>query len=174
MPRGAYFKQVNSMWLLMVVANSLVSQLLKRAPPRTSQHQFPFIFYGVQHPSAGQACFLVLLTCRQVSKTPNRDILKQVWSLTQFYSVDISKSRIGVKKCGFNKLTIKVCVSCCWRCPGTSAPSAPHLTVSLYLCSYRSNTRGESRALEGRRLSSKSPSRVQDGDGGVAGRNGRK
>ena len=37
----------------------------------------------------------------------------QVWSLTQFYSVDISQSRIGVKKCVFNKRTIKVCVRCC-------------------------------------------------------------
>ena len=36
----------------------------------------------------------------------------QVWSLTQFYSVDISKSRIGVKKCVCNKRTIKVCDSC--------------------------------------------------------------
>ena len=41
------------------------------------------------------------------------DCLVQVWSLTQFYSVDFSKSRIGVKKCVFNKRTIKVCVSCC-------------------------------------------------------------
>ena len=30
-------------------------------------------------------------------------VLKQVWSLTQFYSVDFSQSRIGVKKCVFNK-----------------------------------------------------------------------
>ena len=38
----------------------------------------------------------------------------QVWSLTQFYSVDFSKAKIGVnKKCVFNKRTIKVCVSCC-------------------------------------------------------------
>ena len=37
----------------------------------------------------------------------------QVWSLTQFYSVDCSQSRIGVKKCVFNKRTIKACVSCC-------------------------------------------------------------
>ena len=37
--------------------------------------------------------------------------LIQVWSLTQFYSVDFSKSRIGVKKCVFNKCTIKVYVS---------------------------------------------------------------
>ena len=81
----------------------------------------------------------------------------QVWSLTQFCSVDFSKSKIGLKKCVFNKRTIKVCVSCCWRCPGTSAPSAAHLTVSLYLCSSGSNARGESRAREGRRVSSKNP-----------------
>ena len=37
----------------------------------------------------------------------------QVWSLTQFYSVDFSKSRIDVKKCVFKKRTIKACVSCC-------------------------------------------------------------
>ena len=39
--------------------------------------------------------------------------IHQVWSLTQFYSVDFSLSRIDVKKCVFNKRTIKVCVSCC-------------------------------------------------------------
>ena len=32
----------------------------------------------------------------------------QVWSLTQLYSVDFSQSRICVKKCVFNKRTIKV------------------------------------------------------------------
>ena len=32
----------------------------------------------------------------------------QVWSLTQFYSVDFSQSWIGVRKCVFNKRTIKV------------------------------------------------------------------
>ena len=37
----------------------------------------------------------------------------QVWSLTQFYSVDFSKARIDVKECVFNKCTIKVCISCC-------------------------------------------------------------
>ena len=36
----------------------------------------------------------------------------QVWSLTQFYSVDFSQSGIGVKKCVFNNRTIKVCVNC--------------------------------------------------------------
>ena len=37
----------------------------------------------------------------------------QVWSLTQFYSVDFSQSRTSVNKCVFYKRTIKVCVSCC-------------------------------------------------------------
>ena len=97
----------------------------------------------------------------------------QIWSLTQLYSVDFSPSSTGVKKCVCNKRTIKVCVSCSWRCPGTSLPSASHLTVSLYLCSSGSNGRGESRTREGRRVSSKSPSRVRDRDEGVAGRNGR-
>ena len=39
-------------------------------------------------------------------------VAAQVWSLTQFYSVDFSQSRIGVKKCVFNKRAIKVFVSC--------------------------------------------------------------
>ena len=45
--------------------------------------------------------------------------------------------------------------------------------MSLYLCSSGSNARGEARALEGRRVSSNSPSRARDGDKEVAGRNGR-
>ena len=40
-------------------------------------------------------------------------IVYQVRSLTQFYSVDVSQSRIGVGKCVFIKRTVKVCVSCC-------------------------------------------------------------
>ena len=55
----------------------------------------------------------------------------------------------------------------------TSAPSAPHLGVSLSLCSSGSNARGELRALEGCLVSSKNPLSVRDGDKGVAGRNGR-
>ena len=39
--------------------------------------------------------------------------VEQIWSLTQFYSVDFLQSRIGVKKCIFNKHTIEVCISCC-------------------------------------------------------------
>ena len=50
-------------------------------------------------------------------------VVSQVWSLTQFYSVDFSQSRIGVKKCVFYKRTIKVCASCFWRCPETFVPS---------------------------------------------------
>ena len=36
----------------------------------------------------------------------------QVWSLTQFYSVDFSQSRIGGKEVRFQRTHIKVCVSC--------------------------------------------------------------
>ena len=45
---------------------------------------------------------------------PKCDV-NQVWSLTQCQvtSVHFSQSRIGLKKCVFNKRTIKVCVSCC-------------------------------------------------------------
>ena len=93
---------------------------------------------------------------RQSSLGENASVLcgvDQVRSLTQLYSVDFSKSKIDVKKCVLNKCTIKVCVSCWWRCPGTFTPSAAHLTLSLYLCRSGSNARGESRALEGRRHS---------------------
>ena len=64
-----------------------------------------------------------------------RPIGHQVWLLTQFYSVDFSHSRIAVQKCVFNKGTIKVCVSCFWQCPGTSALCARYLTLSFFLSS---------------------------------------
>ena len=38
-------------------------------------------------------------------------VIAQVWPLTLFYSVDFSQSMIDVKKCVFNKRTIKVYVS---------------------------------------------------------------
>ena len=40
------------------------------------------------------------------------ECLHQVWSLTQFYAVDFSNSRISVKKCVFNECTFKVCINC--------------------------------------------------------------
>ena len=46
--------------------------------------------------------------------------------------------------------------------------SAPHLTVSVYLCSSRVNAQGKVRVIRGFCVISKSPSR-QDGDEGVAG-----
>ena len=38
----------------------------------------------------------------------------QVWSLTQFYSLMTfhNEGSVGVRKCIFNKCTIKVCASC--------------------------------------------------------------
>ena len=62
-------------------------------------------------------------------------------------------------KCVLYKRAIKLCVRCSSRCPVTSPPSAAHLTVSLFLCSSKSNARGESR--------------VRDGDEGVSERNER-
>ena len=47
-----------------------------------------------------------------LSITDTNEII-QVWSPTQFYSVDFSQSRIGGNRCVFYKRTIKVCVSCC-------------------------------------------------------------
>ena len=38
----------------------------------------------------------------------------QAWSLTQFYSVDLSQSGIGVKKCVFYRHTIKCCFRVSW------------------------------------------------------------
>ena len=71
------------------------------------------------------------LDCCLVPHAPSASI-NQVWSLNQFYSVDFSQPRIRVKKCVFNKRTIKVCVSCSWRGPGTSAPGTPDsVLVSL-------------------------------------------
>ena len=52
-------------------------------------------------------------------------------------------------------------------------PSATHLRASLFLCSSKSNARGELTALEGRHISSQSPSRLRNGDDGIAERNGR-
>ena len=40
------------------------------------------------------------------------EVIVQVWSLNQFYSVDFSQSRINVKKCVFNIRSFKICVSC--------------------------------------------------------------
>ena len=51
--------------------------------------------------------------CRRALELSEVETKKQVWSLTQFYSVDFSQSRTDVQKCVFNKHTIKVCVSCC-------------------------------------------------------------
>ena len=100
----------------------------ERRPPWCGSHDCP------QRSIASLACPLYRCNFRERPQGMN-----QVWSLTQFYSVDFSQSRIGVKKCVFNKRKIKVCVSCSWRCPWTFAFCAAHLTVSLYLCSSGSN-----------------------------------
>ena len=62
----------------------------------------------------------------------------------------------------FKRHTIKICFSCSECCPGTSMPSAAHLTLSLPLCSSGNNAQGEFRVLEGHRVSSKSHQKVQN------------
>ena len=105
-----------------------------------------FFFYRTRLPRVPKPSSYLRMSTWCTRKTTGS--CRQVCSLTQFYHVDFSQSSMGVKKCVFNKRTIKVCVSCSWRCRGTSAPTAAHPTVSLYLCSSESNARGESRALE--------------------------
>ena len=78
------------------------------------------------------------------------------------------------KKCVFNKSTIKVCVSYSWRCPSDLGPyRAPHMMGFLFPWSSGSNAPDMLREIEVCHSSSKSPSRVWDGDKGVAGRIGR-
>ena len=50
-------------------------------------------------------------TCKlNVENAIGAERYDKVCPLSQFYSVDFSQSRIGVKECFFNKRTIKVCV----------------------------------------------------------------
>ena len=72
----------------------------------------------------------------------------QVLSLTQFFSVGFSQSRVSVKSTYFYRHTIKVCIRCFWRYLWTSAPSATHFPVSFYLWDYGSNTQARLRSLK--------------------------
>ena len=95
-----------------IFATILVEYLLARMPEMGSNMErsnlylklFKLVFGSVSLFAAENELML---------KPHLSSIVNQVWSLTQFYSVDFSKSRIGVNKCFFNKRTIKVCISCC-------------------------------------------------------------
>ena len=85
--------------------------------------------------------------------------IQQVRSLTRFQSqLAFYKQRSAVKICACFKHTIKICISCFRRCPGTSAPNETHLPVSIYPWSLRSNRGGKVGALEDHPVSSKSTS----------------
>ena len=91
---------------------------------------------------------------------------KQVWSLTQFIPFTINdRCKKGCDLQTNNHSFRQPFL----LCPGTSLPSAAHLIVSLHLCSSGSNAQDKCRAIEGRSVSSKSPSMVQDRDEGGAG-----
>ena len=96
--------------------------------------------------------------------------LHQVWSLTQFYSVDFSQSRIAVNKCVFYKRTSRFASGVVdgvlgpphlarhtWRCPCISV-----VPEAMYVSRLK--------AREGHHASSKSASRVWDWQMGVNGR----
>ena len=82
----------------------------------------------------------------------------QVWSQTQFYSVDFSKSWIGVKKCVFHKHTIKVCVSCCLHVT-LGPPCIPRFSRVP-----EATDKAQLRAIEGNGVPLRSLSRVLDLD----------
>ena len=71
-----------------------------------------FAYLCQNHSCLRVCCTAVVEPCVCSCDVSQADV-GQVWSPTQFYSVDFSQSRIGVKECVFNKRTIKVCVSCC-------------------------------------------------------------
>ena len=75
-------------------------------PYKSSRRKWP------KHPKTHIKLSCEKHTCRSLFSTKQVGYY-HVWSLTQFYPVDFSQSRIGVKKCVFNKRTIKVRVSCC-------------------------------------------------------------
>ena len=62
---------------------------------------------------------------------PDRDGHQGAWPPTVYLSMKTSDFLLSL---AFNKHRIKICVSCYWRCPGTSAPSTP------YLCNAEGNT----------------------------------
>ena len=56
-------------------------------------------------------------------------------------SILFCRSRVGVRKCVFNKRTNKVCVRCSWQFSGTSAPSMAHLVAENFCISAGSDTK---------------------------------
>ena len=139
---GRYF----SMWKHLSLQDKVVTLSDYIVPP------FPVRFQAIQ--GVLQSVFCVI--CHQAGSLTIFFILfPHKWSQPGGQGPPNFQSH--KQKCIFIKLTIKVCVSCSVRCPGTSTASSPHLMVSLFLCSYRSKARGESRTLDWRWVSSKSP-----------------
>ena len=84
---------------------------------RQDRIKYSQLYLMLRSSSLSRACLSLCHCLARIDSTDDWAYLtsafSQVWLLTQFYSVDFSKSRIGVKKCVFNKRTIKFCVSCC-------------------------------------------------------------
>ena len=95
---------------------------------------------GEERKSKGHALWTLFLVRRGRSRGETRGAQAPNFFITE-------------NKCVSKKHTIKVCISCSWRCPW--------LSVVL-----EEKAQGGSRALEVHHVSSKSPSRVRDGDKG--------
>ena len=76
---------------------------------------------------------------------------RQVWSLTQFYSVDFCTVICDWCKqvCFQQTNQLRFFVSCNWRCPATFALCVTHLTVSLIFFRFRSNKKVSCEPLKG-------------------------
>ena len=87
---------------LFVTTSSTGPDLLGRSDALFTAFAASHLFEGDKLVAAGTDAGVVVPT-----------ELLQVWSLTQFYSVDFSQSRIVIKKCVFNRRTNKVWLKCC-------------------------------------------------------------
>ena len=71
-------------------------------------------FLGLSVEAARARCTVGEITQAMESVWGRHVAVDQVWSLTRFYSVDFSKSRIDVKKCVFNKGLRQLLLTVSW------------------------------------------------------------
>ena len=94
---------------------------------------------------------------------------KQVWSLTQLYSIDFSQSRFRVIKVRFQQAHNQGLRQLFFTASWDLLPKRSYIwQCPLYICRFASNARGKPRVLS----QLKKPFKSRDGDEGVAGRNG--
>ena len=94
-------------WMALMVSLLLPVQMKFSLPPPP-----PSTVLMDREETEGVGVRVPELSPRALQKTNYLINVYQVWSLTQFYSVEFSQYRISATKCVFNKLTIEVSVSC--------------------------------------------------------------